>query len=117
MSERLEDEMLVIYSRVLYKFTYLYLYLLPSTQALCCVLHNALRYATIAKTRHTASFEICLNYLLTINKMNKAYAVLSIHCGSKKNAPTLADYNCDPVQSILIILASCLLTIIKVVRC
>ena len=34
----------------------------------------------------------------------------------QKNAPTLADYNCDPVQSILIIfLASCLLTIIKVV--
>ena len=27
----------------------------------------------------------------------------SIHCGSKKNAPTLADYNYDPVQSILII--------------
>ena len=26
-----------------------------------------------------------------------------IHCGSKKNAPTLADYNYDPVQSILII--------------
>ena len=25
-----------------------------------------------------------------------------IHCGSKKNAPTLADYNYDPVQSILI---------------
>ena len=24
-------------------------------------------------------------------------------CGSKKNAPTLADYNYDPVQSILII--------------
>ena len=28
---------------------------------------------------------------------------LYIHCGSKKNAPTLADYNYDPVQSILII--------------
>ena len=26
-----------------------------------------------------------------------------LHCGSKNNAPTLADYNCDPVQSILII--------------
>jgi len=33
----------------------------------------------------------------------------------QKNAPTLVDYNYDPVQSILIILASCLLTIIKVV--
>jgi len=26
-----------------------------------------------------------------------------LHCGSKKNAPTLADYNYDQVQSILII--------------
>ena len=28
---------------------------------------------------------------------------LYIHCGSKKNAPTSADCNYDPVQSILII--------------
>ena len=27
----------------------------------------------------------------------------NIHCGSKKNAPTLADYNYDPIQSIFII--------------
>ena len=62
--------------------------------------------------------------LMTIQNKNTQFAyILStsdglycLHCGSKKNAPTSADYNYDPVQSILIILASCLLTIIKVVR-
>ena len=46
---------------------------------------------------------------LTSRYANAFYTVV------QKNAPTLADYNYDPVLSILIILASCLLTIIKVV--
>jgi len=32
-----------------------------------------------------------------------SYPLILLHCGSKKNAPTLADYNYNPVQSILII--------------
>ena len=33
----------------------------------------------------------------------KTKSAQAVHCGSKKNAPTLADYNYDPVQSIIII--------------
>ena len=36
-------------------------------------------------------------------KHDKATPKTTLHCGSKKNAPTLADYNYDPVHSILII--------------
>ena len=35
-------------------------------------------------------------------RKNNLVPASGLHCGSKKNAPTLADYNCDPVQSILI---------------
>ena len=41
--------------------------------------------------------------VLTKRPFQGPYFIADIHCGSKKNAPTLADYNYDPVQSILII--------------
>ena len=48
----------------------------------------------------TVGGPICIKFrILVQNDMPTA----AIHCGSKKNAPTLADYNYDPVQSILII--------------
>jgi len=44
-----------------------------------------------------------LLYTGTIYSVHVGYCTPVLHCGSKKNAPTLADYNYDPVQSILII--------------
>jgi len=42
-------------------------------------------------------------FKVIISGVSRYNVSFDIHCGSKKNAPTLADYNYDPVQSILII--------------
>jgi len=53
----------------------------------------------MADGRH---FEKSLNRHISVKNRPILMKFGTLHCGSK-NAPTLADYNYDPVQSILII--------------
>jgi len=69
----------------------------PAVLKLLCVLQVLGKVKQPARFQHRISMHhavmrICISHRLSI-----------VHCGLKKNAPTLADYNYDPVQSILII--------------
>ena len=78
----------------------LYLQCQTSSKSYCGVSNGAISNdleRPLTQLSRSRSY-LTLNILETVRDRD-----IVVHCGSKKNAPTLADYNYDTVQSILII--------------